>query len=568
MELAQLQSEHTTVLERLAGTQRLLAANDASLDEWRRAWRELWELEARQQQQQLAAAAAKAQAKIELLERARDEDARRHREEGAAAAREAAHAAASEAARAAWGHEEQLSQELHACREEAEAARLEAARAATRAAAAEARVAGARDEAEARWRPGHDALVEEASALERQVARMNVEHEAARGAWQQLMDASHAQHERTLAERRAQHESALADARAQLEATLAELAELRTRQANDGEDAARWRASQLGAGAADEERERERQARLEALGAKSVRRLLRQGLLRAWGAWTLLAEAAAHRSRLLRTAHGRLMRPRLLAGFGAWREDWRHASDAEGAYWRERVLERGAHAHVLNAALADADASIAAREREHACEHTAAQQRLEAAAREHAALGTALEAAAAERDAALVRAARERDESQRELAAAQQAAEAQRQERREVLEVLQAEVARTLSRLEAAEGHLGRTAEQLESTGAQRLALAQQRQLGYLERGWEQLQRRLSEAVMPATEGSWTLSAQVATELVRARRSLDEIVALLREERALREEQTRLLEGARGPSVAPEVAQLAERVAEALRAEL
>ena len=51
---------------------------------------------------------------------------------------------------------------------------------------------------------------------------------------------------------------------------------------------------------------------------------------------------------------------------------------------------------------------------------------------------------------------------------------------------------------------------------------------------------------------------------MRARRGLDEIVNLLREERTLREQQRWLIEGA-PTSVAPEAAQLAKHVAEALQ---
>ena len=190
-ELRQLQVEHATVLERLAGAQRMQEANDASLDEWRRAWRELWELESRQQQQQLAAVAAKAQAKAELLERARDEDARRHREEGKAAAQEAAHAEAREATRAAWGREQCLMEDLAACRQDLKAARLEASRAAIRAAEAEARAASAREEVEARWRPAHRAFMDEACGLEEKLARQKAEHEAARDTWSQLLSEDH-----------------------------------------------------------------------------------------------------------------------------------------------------------------------------------------------------------------------------------------------------------------------------------------------------------------------------------------------------------------------------------------
>lgn len=547
-ELDALHSSHVAVLERLASTQQLLESNDASMEEWRRAWRELWEVETRQQHRQLSAALAKADAKAELLERAREDDARRAREERQEAAEAAARTAASAAANESREREQQLRAQLQACEAQLEQAALSEAKASSRAAIAEAQVARVREEGEARLKDKHERLSALVGGLRQEVAKLTAEHEDARSSWQQLMLAQHDAHE-------------------------AALAEVMRERALDGADASAWREAQREHEAREQ---REWQAKLEAIGGRSVRRLVRRGVARAWEAWAELAVARATKMRRLRGAAMRLRRPKLTAAYTLWCAGWRQAQSANAGQLRAEMFAGAVCVRALIRELQGADEAHA----ELGAQYGALAQSVRA-----------LQEAAAERGAAVERAEARHAALEAALDETRRASDDQRREASRALERLQArelpsplnhprisydrhadlhanlhrsrshahlvgsrvgpqaEAARVAARADAADAGFAEAVGRIEQAAAEHLVLDGRRRDAYREQGFEQMQQSLAEAAgVPGHPGSWAMGAHAATELMRARRSLDQIVAMLAEERALREEQARLVEGARARS--------------------
>ena len=77
--------------------------------------------------------------------------------------------------------------------------------------------------------------------------------------------------------------------------------------------------------------EKTKARRLEALAHKVARRLANAGILAGWGAWHEQWEEKARQRRMLAAAGARLARPALVKCFGMWHKDWAdevHAGDA------------------------------------------------------------------------------------------------------------------------------------------------------------------------------------------------------------------------------------------------
>ena len=147
---------------------------------------------------------------------------------------------------------------------------------------------------------------------------------------------------------------------------------------------------------------KEREARVEALGKKAMRRIQNAGLAAGWGAWHEQWAEAAAQKRMLAAAGARLARPQLAATLAHWKADW-HAD------------------HVLAAnSVAGAAAAQQAREMEEALA-AAAEERAAAVAGAHAEKAAALQTAHEEREAA-VRELRELHRAAREKHAAELAA--------------------------------------------------------------------------------------------------------------------------------------------------
>ena len=72
----------------------------------------------------------------------------------------------------------------------------------------------------------------------------------------------------------------------------------------------------------EEALEQEKEKRVAHLQHVGVRRLLKQGLARGWGAWHELYSERTHKLRLLRKASSALAKPKLAASYGHWRHDW------------------------------------------------------------------------------------------------------------------------------------------------------------------------------------------------------------------------------------------------------
>eukprot|EP00964_Phaeocystis_antarctica_P152584 scaffold120545_cov51-Phaeocystis_antarctica.AAC.1 len=114
---------------------------------------------------------------------------------------------------------------------------------------------------------------------------------------------------------------------------------------------------------------RERTGRVEALAGKAMKRIKNAGILAGWGAWHEQWEVAARQKRMLAAAGARLARPALAAAVAHWRADWDAARAAAATKDLSRDVEllkeaaaqqREQHARQLAAA---AQAQSAALER-------------------------------------------------------------------------------------------------------------------------------------------------------------------------------------------------------------
>ena len=83
----------------------------------------------------------------------------------------------------------------------------------------------------------------------------------------------------------------------------------------------------------------ERQARIEYIQNLALRRMLRQGVSRAWLAWRNHCLAALRSQRLLRAATTRLLKPKKAASLAHWRRDWELAArEAAASAWEVAAL--------------------------------------------------------------------------------------------------------------------------------------------------------------------------------------------------------------------------------------
>ena len=83
---------------------------------------------------------------------------------------------------------------------------------------------------------------------------------------------------------------------------------------------------------------RQKQERIEAMYARSLRRMTHGGILRGWETWRAQWAHAARIGRLLARGAARLARPQLAACLGAWVSDWRSWEErSAGMSWDARL---------------------------------------------------------------------------------------------------------------------------------------------------------------------------------------------------------------------------------------
>merc|ERR1740133_658232 len=74
--------------------------------------------------------------------------------------------------------------------------------------------------------------------------------------------------------------------------------------------------------------EKAKEARVEQLTHKAIKRICNQGIMRGFSAWSEQYFAAARQKRMLAAAGARLARPALAAAVAHWRADWDAATAA------------------------------------------------------------------------------------------------------------------------------------------------------------------------------------------------------------------------------------------------
>ena len=133
----------------------------------------------------------------------------------------------------------------------------------------------------------------------------------------------------------------------------------------------------------------EKEAKIELLAKKSMRRMMNADLALGFEAWSEMYETHQRQMRLLQQAESRLMRPALTAAFGHWHTDWvdtQHAS--EEATFAQETNKLKLECHQLQTQLdevkADYEARLAAAEAEISRQYkeltTTAEERAAAAA--------------------------------------------------------------------------------------------------------------------------------------------------------------------------------------------
>ena len=107
----------------------------------------------------------------------------------------------------------------------------------------------------------------------------------------------------------------------------------------------------------------QKEARVEALRRKALRRIQNAGLAAGWTAWHELWEQKARKKRMLAAAGARLARPALAAAVAHWRADWTAAQKKKAlGEKRSELEETRARAAALEAQLAQEARKLAAAE--------------------------------------------------------------------------------------------------------------------------------------------------------------------------------------------------------------
>ena len=68
--------------------------------------------------------------------------------------------------------------------------------------------------------------------------------------------------------------------------------------------------------------EKDKEARVEHLAQKALKRIANQGIMRGWTAWSDQYQLAARQKRMLAAAGARIMRPALAKSLSHWKSDW------------------------------------------------------------------------------------------------------------------------------------------------------------------------------------------------------------------------------------------------------
>ena len=519
-ELESLRGSHAQVLDRLAatavgGARATLGgtydlSTDQNMDGWRRAWRELWELEAADGRAKLTAELAQAGQRIASLEAAlaREEEAGRaheaERREWAATATTSANAAAS--------REDALRAALQGARWQTETATLRVAKAEAvaaaaeeRAQAAEARAERTRELSEASWQAKLAALHAELSR-ERDLLR---QREGAASAFV----AERRTFQSQLAEAEARATSATREAAASAEERDALDALVRTLQADVGS-----RDAQLVARTTEVA---ELAAEMAELAAQ-----VRSGRAE--------AEVASTQARMHAEARAECAIDEMGVQADAARRD-------VGAL-RAELHAHSTHVSLLSRELHSADGGVAV-----------LREKLVAA---EAALTTATQAIV-ERDA--------------RLQAAQSAAGAATDEGRHMRALIASQrqaLGELRGHLERRDALVVQAERAFEEAAAAMQAIGEHRCRTHELRldAWDAWQRQLTgAAILPSASSEWPVGSHAAIELIRGRRALEEVGHLIHAERELQAEQLRLYTSARDECDSREAHLLRARLATAER---
>ena len=160
----------------------------------------------------------------------------------------------------------------------------------------------------------HSLLMKRNRSLEMAVKRMGAELSQ----WREEGSLREEAHRLKLAQLDARHEHEREKYEARLRAAAEESLRALEKQ----------RAELIGQGGASEYARRQREKQIEHLTQMAARRMGRQELGRGWRAWLDLFLESRRRERVLRGAASRLLRPKLLHGYGDWKAQWWKAEEA------------------------------------------------------------------------------------------------------------------------------------------------------------------------------------------------------------------------------------------------
>ena len=203
----------------------------------------------------------------------------------------------------------------------------------------------------------HSLLMKRNRSLEMAVKRMGAELSQ----WREEGSLREEAHRLKLAQLDARHEHEREKYEARLRAAAEESLRALEKQ----------RAELIGQGGASEYARRQREKQIEHLTQMSARRMGRQELGRGWRAWLDLFLESRRRERVLRGAASRLLRPKLLHGYGDWKAQWWKAEEARrvAAVVAEGQREGSARVAAAQAEMAKQALLRAAEEKEERVTH-------------------------------------------------------------------------------------------------------------------------------------------------------------------------------------------------------
>ena len=89
---------------------------------------------------------------------------------------------------------------------------------------------------------------------------------------------------------------------------------------------------------AQEELEREKEKRVQALGQQGIKRMMNQKLAMGWSAWHEMWSHKVHQRNLLKKAGARLTKPKLIQSYSQWKKDWESFAAAQMSMTGEQRL--------------------------------------------------------------------------------------------------------------------------------------------------------------------------------------------------------------------------------------